>query len=56
MSHLRKCAGVNKPRKSLLTGEELDKELKEFAKYDLEAELKRFNSNVDLDNIFKLPE
>jgi len=56
MSHLRKCAGVNKPRKSFLTGEEFDKELKEFAKYDLEAELKRFNSNVDLDNIFKLPE
>ena len=56
MSHLRKCAGVNKPRKSLLMGEELDKELKEFAKFDLEAELKRFNANVDLDNTFKLPE
>jgi hypothetical protein len=56
MSHLRKCAGVNKPRKSLLTGEELNKELKEFAKYDLEAELKRFNANVDLDKTFKLPE
>ena len=56
MSHLRKCAGVNKPRKSLLTGEELDKELKEFAKYDLEAELKKFNANLDLDKTFKLPE
>ena len=56
MSHLRKCAGVNKPRKSLLTGEELNKELKEFAKFDLEAELKRFNANVDLDKTFKLPE
>ena len=56
MSHLRKCAGVNKPRKSLLTSEELDKELKEFAKFDLEAELKRFNANVDLDKTFKLPE
>lgn len=56
MSHLRKCAGVNKPRKSLLMGEELNKELKEFAKYDYEAELKKFNANVDLDNTFKLPE
>jgi hypothetical protein len=56
MSHLRKCAGVNKPRKSLLTSEELDKELKEFAKFDLEAELKRLNTNVDLDKTFKLPE
>jgi hypothetical protein len=56
MSHLRKCAGVNKPSKSLLTGEELHKELKEFAKFDLEAELKRFNANVDLDKTFKLPE
>ena len=56
MSHLRKCAGVNKPRKSLLTGEELHKELKEFATYDYEADLKRFNANVDLDKTFKLPE
>jgi hypothetical protein len=44
MSHLRKCAGANKPRKSLLTGEELDKELKEFVKYDLEAELRQRDS------------
>jgi hypothetical protein len=56
MSHLRKCAGVNKPRKSLLTGEELDKELNEFVKYDLEAELKKYNANVDLDNTIKFPE
>ena len=56
MSHLRKCAGVSKPSKSLLMGEQLEKELKELGDYDIEAELKRFNSNVDLDNIFKLPE
>ena len=37
-------------------GEQLEKELKELGDYDIEAELKRFNSNVDLDNIFKLPE
>ena len=37
-------------------GEQLEKELKELGDYDLEVELKRFNSNVDLDNIFKLPE
>jgi hypothetical protein len=56
MSHLRKCAGVNKPSKSLLMGEQLEKELKELGDYDIEAELKRFNATVDLDNIFKLPE
>jgi hypothetical protein len=28
----------------LLTGEELDKELKEFVKYDLEAELRQRDS------------
>jgi hypothetical protein len=56
MSHLRKCAGVNKPSKSLLMGEQLEKELKQLGDYDIEAELKRFNSTVDLDNIFKLPE
>jgi hypothetical protein len=56
MSHLRKCAGVYQPRKSLLTGEELEKELKEFAKFDLEAELKKYNANLDLENTFKFPE
>lgn len=56
MSHLRKCAGANKPSDSLLTSEELDKELKEFSNYDIKAELKRFNATIDLDNIFKLPE
>lgn len=56
MSHLRKCAGVNKPIKSLSMGEQLEKELKELGNYDIEAELKRFNATVDLDNIFKLPE
>ena len=56
MSHLRKCAGVNKPSKSLLMGEQLEKELKELGDYDIEAALKRFNATVDLDNIFKLPE
>jgi hypothetical protein len=56
MSHLRKCAGVNKPSKSLLMGEQLEKELQKLGDYDIEAELKRFNSTVDLDNVFKLPE
>jgi len=56
MSHLRKCAGVNKPSESLSMSEQLEKELKEFSNYDIEAELKRFNATVDLDNIFKLPE
>ena len=56
MSHLRKCAGVNKPSKSLSISEQLEKDLKEFSNYDIEAELKRFNATIDLDNIFKLPE
>jgi hypothetical protein len=56
MSHLRKCAGVNKPSKSLLMGEQLEVELKKLGDYDMEAELKRFNATVDLDTIFKLPE
>lgn len=56
MSHLRKCAGVNKPIKSLSMGEQVEKELDEFSNYDLEAELKKFNPGVDLDNAFKLPE
>jgi hypothetical protein len=56
MSHLRKCAGVNKPTESLSMSEQLEKELKEFSNYDIEAELKRFNATIDLGNIFKLPE
>ena len=56
MSHLRKCAGVNKPIKSLSMGEQVEKELDEFSNYDLEAELKKFNPGVDLDNAFKLTE
>jgi len=56
MSHLRKCAGVNKPSKSLSMGEQVEKELNEFSNYDIEAELKRFNPAVDLDSVFKLPE
>jgi hypothetical protein len=56
MSHLRKCAGVNKPIKGLSMGEQVEKELDEFSNYDLEAELKKFNPGVDLDSAFKLPE
>jgi hypothetical protein len=50
MSHLRKCAGVNKP-----TVSKLESDLRKINSYDLEAELKKYSS-LDLSEFGKLPE
>ena len=51
MSHLRKCAGVYN-----LSASKLEKDLQKLADFDLEAELRKYDGSVDLDNVFKFPD
>lgn len=51
MSHIRKCAGVYNR-----SATKLEKDLQKLADFDLEAELRKYDGSVNLDNVFKLPE
>lgn len=56
MSHLRKCAGVLKPRNGLTTREELDAGFKKLAEFDINAAFKKLDTPIFLENTFKLPD
>jgi len=56
MNYLRQCAGVIKPTEGLPSEDQLEADLKELSKFDIEAELKKYNGAIDLDNAFKMPD
>lgn len=56
MSHLRRCAGVNKPTEGLPIQYQLEADLKKISEFDLEAELKKYDGSIDLSRAFKLPD
>jgi hypothetical protein len=56
MDYLRQYAGVNKPTEGLPSRDQLEADLKKLSKFDIEAELKKYNGAIDLDNLFKIPD